>query len=189
MFGRGKKTFEKINTPEKIQSIAANTHLEPIILRGNVIPNEEDNHDIPYCADGYYFRKGTFSKALAKLVDKHWNMAGGDEKNFFFLTLNDVVEHAMALRLKRQDGCMKVIFYDPNATLRHKTFLLSEPGLAEHITDEDLRIRYYKGVLMNIDDSKKSVDECDIQFFGSSHSTQFKFLAEHTGHVDHPLFR
>ncbi|WP_422467215.1 ShET2/EspL2 family type III secretion system effector toxin [Endozoicomonas sp. ALC013] len=185
VFGR-RKDFDKVATPEKIQSTFANTPDTPskdAYLEG---PKTERT----YYADGYYFLKEMFPEALTRLVENHWNMANGDEKNFLFETRgNNIIGHIMALRLKKQDGCMKVIFYDPNYTLMHKTFLLSEPGLAAHITIEDLgpSIFFDEGALVNIDDRKRSVDECNIQFFGGSYY-QFRMNALALGHIDHPRF-
>ncbi|WOG26075.1 ShET2/EspL2 family type III secretion system effector toxin [Endozoicomonas sp. 8E] len=172
VFGRGKDTFKTINTSEKIQLTFANTpddplresYYLPVRLAGGQMTKRS-------CfADLYYFHKGKFSAALTGLVEKYWNMSDSDEKNFFFRSReHGRFSHSMALRLKKQNGCMKVIFYDPNATLRHKTFLLSEPGLAAYIAGEDLQASFLSyGVLMNIDDRKKSYDESDIQSFGGS---------------------
>ncbi|MGI2029327.1 ShET2/EspL2 family type III secretion system effector toxin [Endozoicomonas acroporae] len=188
VFGRGKDTFKKINTPEKIQTTFANTYANPSMVAHLHPEGLEDGATTvrSYYADGYYFREGKFSEALTRLVEKYWNMACGDEKNFLIDSRGDELEsHHMALRLKKQDGCMKVIFYDPNATLMHKTILLSEPGLAAHITGEDLGASYlFDGALVNIDDRKKSADRCDIQFFGGSPT----LLLAAPGHLDHPLF-
>ncbi|WBA82713.1 hypothetical protein [Endozoicomonas sp. GU-1] len=192
VFGRGKETFKRINTPKKIQSIFANT---PDIPLKHALRNPDGLKKGPitnrsFYADGYYFHEGAFSEALSGLVEKYWNMPAGDEKNFYFRSKVDKgLGHAMALRLKKQDGCMKVIFYDPNETLMHKTFLLSEPGLAAHITGKDLQDSYrniFDGALINIDDRKKSADECDVQCFGGSPDDLRCLTA---GHNLHPLFR
>ncbi|WP_257266508.1 hypothetical protein [Endozoicomonas sp. ONNA2] len=193
VFGRGKDTFKIIDTPEKIQKLFAERTFQPKVkgqfFVSDLSEEQKSFHNIPYCADGYYFLEGSFSEALASLAEKYWNMAGGDQKNFIFRTDVGLTEHGMALRLKKQDGCMKVIFYDPNATLRHKTFLLSEPGLAAHITNEELGIKYFRGALLNIDDRKQSVDECDVRLFGSSHSVQFEFHTKPCMHNHHPLLK
>ncbi|WP_422467213.1 ShET2/EspL2 family type III secretion system effector toxin [Endozoicomonas sp. ALC013] len=189
VFGR-RKDFHKVATPKEIQSTFANTpdrpsscvHHNPDGLENGPITKKS------YFADGYYFREGKFSEALTMLTEKYWNMAAGNEKNFLFGSRKDkeLAGHDMAMRLKKQDGCMKVIFYDPNGTLIHKTILLSEPGLAAHITVEDLGASFlFNGALVNIDDRKKSADECDIQFFGGPPSS----LLLEPGHIDHPLFR
>ncbi|MGI2029328.1 hypothetical protein [Endozoicomonas acroporae] len=191
VFGRGKETFKIINTPKKIQTIFANT---PDIPLRDALRNPDGLKNGPitnrsFYADGYYFHEGAFSEALSRLVEKYWNMPAGDEKNFYFRSKgNKSFGHAMALRLKKQDGCMKVIFYDPNETLMHKTFLLSEPGLAAHITGKDLQDSYiFEGALINIDDRKKTADECDVQCFGESPGDLLCYSAE--GHHRHPLFR
>ncbi|MGI2029326.1 ShET2/EspL2 family type III secretion system effector toxin [Endozoicomonas acroporae] len=187
VFGRGKDTFKTINTPEKIQTTFANTYANPSMAAFHKSPRTERT----YYADGYYFLKQLFPEVLTRLVEKHWNMINGDEKNFLLETRgNDIRGHLMALRLKKQDGCMKVIFYDPNNTLMHKTFLLSEPGLAAHINIEDLgtSVFFDVGALVNIDDRKRSADECNIQLFGGSYY-QFLAIACVLGHNDHPRFR
>ncbi|WOG26078.1 hypothetical protein [Endozoicomonas sp. 8E] len=189
VFGR-RKDFEIINTPEKIQSTFANTP---------DLPLEEDDFrpdglaegamtDNLYFADGYYFHKENFSEALTRLVKKYWNMSVGNEKNFIFKIRDDgAIGHSMAIRLKKQDGCMKVIFYDPNATLMHRTFLLSEPDLAAHINGEDLLTYCFRvGALINIDNGKKSFDECDVQCFGAAPIKLPHFLVIATAHVNHP---
>ncbi|WOG26076.1 ShET2/EspL2 family type III secretion system effector toxin [Endozoicomonas sp. 8E] len=189
VFGR-RKDFEIINTPEKIQSTFANTP---------DLPLEEDDFrpdglaegamtDEPYFAEGYYFREEDFSEALKRLVKKYWNMSAGNEKNFYFRVQDDEeCCHAMAIRLKKQDGCMKVIFYDPNATLMHRTFLLSEPDLAAQITGEELLTYCFSvGALINIDDRKKSADECDVQCFGASPTNSTHLFIIENGHLNHP---
>lgn len=190
VFGRGKETFKTIDTPEKIQSTFANTSFFPSV-HAHYYPEGFVNYrititDRSYYADGYYFHEGAFSEALTGLVEKYWNMPAGDEKNFIFESAGDTgFNHTMALRLKKQDGCMKVIFYDPNRTLMHRTFLLSEPGLAAHINGKDLRASHlFDGALINIDDRKKSVDECDVQCFGGSPDALRCDSA--AGHGDHP---
>ncbi len=81
---------------------------------------------------------------------------------------------------------MKVILYNPNATLMHRTFLLSEPDLATHTTNEILQANSFSyGALINIDEGKKSSDECDVQCFGAGpfRHTHRWVIAE--GHVKH----
>ncbi|WOG26074.1 ShET2/EspL2 family type III secretion system effector toxin [Endozoicomonas sp. 8E] len=176
VFGRGKDTFERINTPEKIQSTFADTSNFPY--------EAADYYQYGIFADGYYFLEGKFSEALAGLVKKYWNMSSGEEKNFYFRSRDDgAIDHAMALRLKKQDGCMKVIFYDPNATLMHRTILLSEPDLAAHIAGEDLQASFLShGALINIDDGKKFPDECDTQCFGASPNVMSHHIPLAPGH-------
>ncbi|WP_422475821.1 ShET2/EspL2 family type III secretion system effector toxin [Endozoicomonas sp. ALB032] len=176
VFGRGKDTFERINTSEKIQSTFANT---------SNFPYEVVNYSkYGIFADGYYFLEGKFSEALTGLVKKYWNMSAGAEKNFYFRSQNDgTIDHAMALRLKKQDGCMKVIFYDPNATLMHRTILLSEPDLAAHITGDDLQTSFLShGALINIDDFKRFSNQCDVQCFGASPNVMSRHIQIAIGH-------
>ncbi|WP_422446706.1 hypothetical protein [Endozoicomonas sp. ALB091] len=193
VFGRGKETFKTIDTPKKIQSTFANTSFFPAVDAHHIPDGLKNIRTTPksFYADGYYFHEGAFSEALSGLVEKYWNIPAGDEKNFLFNTKGDSrFSHVMALRLKKQDGCMKVIFYDPNETIMHKTFLLSEPGLAAHITDKDLQASYrniFDGSLINIDDRKKSADECDVQCFGGSPDSLR--CGSEAGHEHHPLFR
>ena len=114
IFGRGKNSFATINTPEKIRSTFANTSNTPSVdahyhLDGLVDGSICDNKS--YYADGYYFHEGKFSEALTGLVEKYWGMTDGNEKNFLLDSRdNGLFGHTMALRLKKQDGCMKVIF-------------------------------------------------------------------------------
>ncbi len=190
VFGR-RKDFEIINTPEKIQLTFANTADDPL-RESYYLPVRLADGQMTKrsCfADLYYFHKGKFAEALTRLVEKYWNMSDGDEKNFFFRSReHGRFSHSMALRLKKQNGCMKVIFYDPNATLRHKTFLLSEPGLAAYIAGEDLQASFLSyGVLMNIDDRKKSYDESDIRSFGGS--LKSNHLMIDPGHETHAVLR
>uniref|UniRef100_UPI002148296A ShET2/EspL2 family type III secretion system effector toxin n=1 Tax=Endozoicomonas sp. SESOKO3 TaxID=2828744 RepID=UPI002148296A len=121
VFGRGKETFKKIDDSKKVLKTFENTSNFPCESR--------EHFQYGFFSDGYYFFKGKFSEAITGLVKKYWNMSAGDEKNFYFRSVGDdrSIGHAMALRLKKQDECMKVIFYDPNATLMHRTILLSEP--------------------------------------------------------------
>ncbi|WP_448217610.1 hypothetical protein [Endozoicomonas sp. 2B-B] len=188
VFGR-RKDFQIISTPEKIQSTFANTSdlLNDEYFRPDGL-GEGSITDKPYFADGYYFHKGNFSEALKRLVKKYWNMSVGNEKNFYFKSRDDgITGHAMAIRLKKQDGCMKVILYDPNATLMHTTFLLSEPDLAAHITGEILKANSFSyGGLINIDDGKKSSDECDVQCFGAAPSRFTDRSVIVKEHVNHP---
>ncbi|WOG26077.1 hypothetical protein [Endozoicomonas sp. 8E] len=196
VFGR-RKDFEIINTREKIQSTFANTsdlqNTSDILddvdkdLRSDGLADGSITDKL-YFADGYYFHSKNFSEAFTRLIKKYWNMPVGNEKNFYFHTEGyEEYGHAMAIRLKKQDGCMKVIFYEPNATLMHRTFLLSEPDLAAHTTNEILQAnRFSYGALINIGDWKESSDECDVQCFGT---VPFRFnhrsvIAE--GHVNHP---
>ncbi|WBA83866.1 hypothetical protein [Endozoicomonas sp. GU-1] len=197
MLGPGKGAFAEINTVKKIQSTFTNIPDIPILDAFKYPNGRKDGPMTPptpgrsYFADGYHFHEETFSEALAKLVEKYWNMAGGDEKNFLFSSRqrNEVTGgHSMALRLKKHEGCMKVIFYDPNSTLMHRTILLSEPGLAAHINREDLRAKhFFIGKLINIDDRKLYADECDVQGFGVS-PEELRIHAA-PGHDEHPLVK
>ncbi|WP_257282186.1 MULTISPECIES: ShET2/EspL2 family type III secretion system effector toxin [unclassified Endozoicomonas] len=189
VFGR-RKDFEIINTPEKIQSTFANT--SDVLNDEEAFRSDElvdgSMTDNPYFADGYYFHKENFSEALTKLVKKYWNMSVGNEKNFYFKIFFDGEDaHAMAIRLKKQDGCMKVIVYDPNATLMHRTFLLSEPDLVADVTGEILQANSFLfGALINVDDGKKSSDECDVQCFGAAPIRFTDRLIIAKGHFNHP---
>ncbi|MBO9496266.1 ShET2/EspL2 family type III secretion system effector toxin [Thalassotalea sp. G20_0] len=176
VFGRGKDSFKRINTSEKMQSTFANTSNHP--------HESVENYRYGLFADGYYFLEGKFSEAITGLVKKYWKMSAGDEKNFYFRSRDDgAIDHSMALRLKKQDGCMKVIFYDPNATLMHRTILLSEPDLAAHITGEDLQASFLShGALINIDDYKKFSNECDVQCFGASPNVMSHHIQIAPGH-------
>ncbi|KEI70459.1 ShET2/EspL2 family type III secretion system effector toxin [Endozoicomonas elysicola] len=185
VFGRGKDTFATIDSREKIRSTFANTSNTPCVSAhyhpdGSNTLNKTQSH----FADGYYFREGKFSEALNRLVSKYWGISDGAEKNFLF----DTKKHSMALRLKKQDGCMKVIFYEPNDTLRHKTFLLSEPDLAAYITTKDLKSDHIGDAgLVNIGDRKESVEECDVQCIGTTPSEFGMYPLP--GHDNHETFR
>nr|WP_306674602.1 ShET2/EspL2 family type III secretion system effector toxin [Endozoicomonas sp. ISHI1] len=177
VFGRGKETFKKIETSEKVLKTFENTSNFPY--------ESTDHYQCGLFADEYYFFEGKFSKAITGLVKKYWNMSAGDEKNFYFRSVGDdkSFHHAMALRLKKQDGCMKVIFYDPNATLMHRTILLSEPDLAAHIAGEDLQASFLShGALINVDDYKRFSDECDFQCFGPSTNVMSNHIELAIGH-------
>ncbi|WP_257287550.1 MULTISPECIES: hypothetical protein, partial [unclassified Endozoicomonas] len=192
VFGRGKETFKRIDDSEKVLKTFENTApfpYESAHFHQYQFVDRSMTHSSSF-ADGYYFLEGKFSEAIEGLVKKYWNMSAGDEKNFYFRTsLGDVkaVGHAMALRLKKQDECMKVIFYDPNATLMHRTFLLSEPDLAAQITGEDLQASFFShGALINIDDWKKFSEECDVQFFGAPAHVMRNHIRIAPGHYDDP---
>lgn len=185
VFGRRKNSFVTIDSAEKIRSVFANTPDNP--FKAATRPaNIFMNNIRSYFADGYYFRTVTFCAALSTLVKKYWDTPSGTEKNFIFIAREyQQSGHAMAIRLKKHNGCMKIIFYDPNATLRHKTILLSRSGLVSHITASDLTwCPIGDAFFVNVGDRKGSIEGCDVRFFGpgSPQDFQLRIPSEHRQH-------
>ena len=184
VFGRRKSSFVTIDSAEKIRSVFANmpdTPIEACRIPANIFMDT-------YCyyADGYYFRCEKFSDALTTLVKKYWDTPSGTEKNFIFVTRQDFQSaHAMAIRLKKRNSSMKIIFYDPNDTLRHKTILLSKPDPVLHITARDLTCCIVDhSYFVNVEDRKRTLEECDVRYFGPGSPENFhiKMVSEHEQH-------
>ncbi len=184
VFGRRKNSFVTIDSAEKIRSVFANTPDIPIKAGSRPVNIFTDTSC--YFADGYYFSAEKFSDALAIPVKKYWDTPSGTEKNFIFSTSQyQQSGHSMAIRLKKHCGAMKIIFYDPNKTLRHKTILLSKPDQVSHIIAKDLT-SYPVGdtYFVNVGDRKRSIEECDIRYFGLCSLRDFhnEIVSKHEQH-------
>ena len=184
LFGRGKESFAKINTEDKIRAV----HVTIDDVPAGQYPHRE----------GYYFSTDKFPEAFEALTTKHWNIPDGTEKNYLIGTSN----HSMALRLKKKGGCMKAIFYEPNDTLRHKTIILSAPSKARHLTIHDFDFYDWQdGALIDIEPvdnwnrlsdltcSRKGRDklaQCDVKIFGDLSKRNLTILARYYDHSRHP---
>ena len=187
LFGRGKASFETINTPDKIRTVHANV---------NNCPAGEYPH-----REGYYFSTDKFPEAVEALVTKHWNLPDGTEKSYLIGTPN----HAMALRLKKKGGCMKAIFYEPNDTLRHKTFILSDPSKARHLKIHDFDFYDWQdGAIVDVEpvdnwnrssdttfsrEGREKLAQADVKIFGDPSRKNLTVLAMIYNHSRHSIIK
>ncbi len=79
----------------------------------------------------------------------------------------------LALRFKKQEGCLKVILYEPNDTGRYRTFSLYDPdnACALEIKDffdtwsDDFVHKLDSGVMIS-SDTQASFEQCVVKIFG-----------------------
>nr|WP_286196467.1 ShET2/EspL2 family type III secretion system effector toxin [Thalassotalea sp. G20_0] len=181
VFGRGKHSFHPVDSRSALK------------VYSHRFPTDKDLRDHfneKHCGEGYYFARSTFSHAIQSIAEKYWNMPNGTDKAFlvWFNT------HSMALRFKKQEGCIKVIFYDPNDTGRHKTFPLYDPGNARALELEDYCFlpdshEFDSGIILS-DDTREHIEQCNVNVFGDVDFQLLDGNIEHlAGHKDHPTIK
>jgi hypothetical protein len=115
--------FNSIDTKEKLQQ-------NPFFMQAQYDIDKKTN----ICKFAYYFDSDTVHIILLKLVEKNWGDASYQEK-FFFLSFN----HLMALKIKNKNDKTTVIyFYDPNDTIRHKKYVISNLNDTLNLTIEEI---------------------------------------------------
>lgn len=181
-FGRGKHTFSSVDTRSALKFFSHN------------IPTDKDL-DARWrkpSSEGYYFTKSTLSNAIQSIARKYWDIANATEKNFLFL----IPGHAMALRFKKQEGCLKAIFYEPNDTGRHRTFSLYDPGNACTLEPEDFFSIWppdeldelNSGIIVSYD-TQEHLEQCHVNVFGDVDFQSIKGITFLAGHRDHPKIK
>lgn len=182
-FGRGKHTFSSVDTPSALESFSHKLPTEKeLVTRWAFEPSSE----------GYYFTKSAISRAIQSIARKYWDMPNATEKNFLIL----IPEHVMALRFKKQEGCLKVIFYDPNDTGRHRTFSLYDPDNACALEPEDIFSvwpddqldKLDSGIIVS-DDVQDHPEQCDVNVFGDVDFQSIHDDIYLAGHLDHPKIK
>lgn len=178
-FGRGKHTFSSIDTPSALKFFSGKLPTDKDLVARWRKPSSE----------GYYFTKSTISHAIQSIARKYWDMPNATEKNFMVL----IPKHIMGLRFKKQEGCLKVISYEPNDTGRHKTFSLYDPGNACALElndffglwhDDDLH-KLDSGIIIS-DDTQKHFEQCNVNVFGDVDFQSIYNITNIAGHKDHP---
>ncbi|KEI71345.1 hypothetical protein [Endozoicomonas elysicola] len=183
-FGRGKSSFLQVDSPFKLQALAAQ------------IPDDKKLREIEkqgQSDEAYYFSIDCIQDAIEKIAEKHWNMRVGEEKCFMFRAS----DHAMSLRFKKQEGSLKVIFYDPNLTDLHCTYGLTSPldargltidylmaggDISEYFPDKSLR-----SGCINSNTMIPDRDQCDVHMFGKPDAGMM-FQGLKQGHFGHKGF-
>ncbi len=108
----GKEAYKKINSKDKIFNHFNNDKKGLEFISGD----ERFKETI-------YATQDQLLTALTDETKNNWSMPIEDDRRY--LLINE--DHVMTIRLKKQDDCMKVIYYDPNKTAQHTTFFISNP--------------------------------------------------------------
>lgn len=178
---KGKKYFLDINDINKLHQYTK------IIKRDEIVKKRTGK-----CAkEAHYFSYDSFSRALYYIVNKHYDSEDKSKTDYFLVTPN----HTMVIRLKKRHGTIKIIFYDPNKTLIHITFILSNKEYAKHITLNTL-FYYSHGFLHSIfygklsyvvllSKSYSAYNNCQVFTYGDSYHSTLLFLSLTHGHFEH----
>ncbi|MGI2025948.1 hypothetical protein [Endozoicomonas acroporae] len=182
VFGRGKHTFSSVDTRSALKSFS------------DKIPTDEDLEARWWkpSSEGYYFTKSTLSHAIQSIARKYWDMPNTTEKSFLFM----IPGHVMALRFKKQEGCLKVIFYEPNDTGRHKTFSLYDPDNVCALEPKDILSVWHpdnldklnSGIIISYD-TRENLGQCHVNVFGDVDFQLIEKITFLARHSDHPKIK
>ena len=181
-FGRGKHTFSFVGTRSALKLFSHKIPTDKEVRARFKNPSSK----------GYYFTRSTLSHAIQSIARKYWDMPNATEKNFMII----IPQHLMGLRFKKQEGCLKVIFYEPNDTGRHRTFSLYDPDNACALEAEDIFSVWLdddldelnSGIIVS-DDVQYHPGQCDVSVFGDVDFQSIKDITYFAGHKEHPKIK
>ena len=154
---KGKEAYKKINSKDKIFNHFNNDKKGLEFISGD----ERFKETI-------YATQDQLLTALTDEIKNNWSMPIEDDRRYFLIN----EDHVMTIRLKKQDDCMKVIYYDPNKTAQHTTFLISNPEQMTHFPIDKM-IKDYPSITWALVNAKSSnyipvEEQSDLRYYGES---------------------
>ena len=160
---------------------------------GDILNDDEldKKYDRKCPTEAHYFEFKKLPVALKAIANEVWSNTDDTRKSYTFTSSM----HLMTLHIEKANGALKICFYDPNDTLRHKKFIMEHPDeidalSIDHILTRSAQKKYFgkkaATACLVSTETQKDRDSCQVNVYGSLNDFYLPLKYGHYGHKNIP---